>query len=272
MDRIREAVTKARQDRATSGAAGTSTISASGSRFHASPQRAAERFREVSCDFARFGAHRIISNEQDPVLNAYRILRTRVLQKMEENNWRTLAIVSPGAAAGKSVTAINLAIAIGSKQGSRATLVDLDFYRPRVSSYLGIKDPPSVLDFFEGAKALHDVTLKPDLTDVLVIANERVSRKGAEFLTSPRADELIARTVNEYSSRVVIFDLSPLLGCDDTIAFLPKVDCALLVAASGYTRVPELKEAQRLLAKTNVVGTLLNKAPRSSLVGGQYYY
>ncbi|HNS88326.1 MAG TPA: hypothetical protein PKH09_15595, partial [Parvularculaceae bacterium] len=94
----------------------------------------------------------------------------------------------------------------------------------------------------------------------------------AEFLTSPRADELIARTVNEYASRVVIFDMSPLLGCDDTIAFLPKVDCVLLVAASGTTRVPELKEAQRLLAKTNVVGTLLNKAPRSSLVGGQYYY
>jgi len=273
MDRIRQAVTKARQGRTAGGQLiGGSTSGTFGSRFSGTPQRESEQFLEVACNFARFGEHRIISNEQDPVLNAYRILRTRVLQKMEENNWRTLAVVSPGSAAGKSVTAINLAIAIGSKEGSRATLVDLDFYRPRVSNYLGIKEPPSVLDFFEGANSLHEVTLKPDLTDVLVIANERVSRRGAEFLTSPRADELIARTVNEYSSRVVIFDMSPLLGCDDTIAFLPKVDCVLLVAASGTTRVPELKEAQRLLEKTNVVGTLLNKAPRSSLVGGQYYY
>ncbi len=273
MDRIRQAVTKARQDRTTGGRlSGASTSGSLGARFHSAPARESEQFQEVACDFARFGEHRIISNEQDPVLNAYRILRTRVLQKMEENNWRTLAVVSPGSGAGKSVTAINLAIAIGSKEGSRATLVDLDFYRPRVSSYLGIKEPPSVLDFFEGAKPLNEITLKPDLTDVLVVANERVSRRGAEFLTSPRADELIARTVNEYASRVVIFDMSPLLGCDDTIAFLPKVDCVLLVAASGTTRVPELKEAQRLLAKTNVVGTLLNKAPRSSLVGGQYYY
>lgn len=272
MDRIREAVTKASQKRAK-GVEAARGLSGPGSRrFNAPAQRGTEDFREVACDFARFGEHRIISNEQDPVLNAYRILRTRVLQKMEENNWRTLAIVSPSAGAGKSVTAINLAIAIGSKEGSRATLVDIDFYRPRIAPYLGLKDTPSILDYFEGSRSLRDVTVKPDLADVLVIANERVTRRGAEILTSPKADELIARTVNEYASRVVIFDMSPILGCDDTIAFLPKVDCALLVVASGQTRVPELKEARRLLGQTNVVGTLLNKAPRSSLVSAQYYY
>jgi acyl carrier protein len=55
--------------------------------------------------------------------------------------------------------------------------------------------------------------------------------------------------------------MSPLLGCDDTIAFLPKVDCALLVAASGDTRTDDLKEARRILGKSNILGTVLNKAP-----------
>ncbi len=272
MDRIRDAVTKARKERAAHAPIAGSAPSLSGARFQPSQNRAAEAFASIACDFDRFGKHRIISNEQDPVLNAYRVLRTRVLQKMEENNWRTLAVVSPGAGAGKSVTAINLAIAIGSKEGSRATLVDLDFYRPRIAEYLGVKEPPSIVDFFEGTKSLRDITVKPDLADVLLIANERVSRRGAEFLTSPRADEMIARTVNEYGSRVVIFDMSPLLGCDDSIAFLPKVDCALLVAASGKTRVAEFKEAQRILAQTKLVGTILNMAPPSSFIGSQYYY
>lgn len=271
MDRIRDAVTKARRDRKETAPA-PKAPAPPGARFQAIPARAAESFREAHCDFDRFGEHRIISNEQDPVLNAYRVLRTRILQKMEENGWRTMAIVSPGSGAGKSVTAINLAIAIGSKEGSRSTLVDLDFYRPRIAHYLGIKEPPSVLDYFEGGKTLAEVTVKPDLADVLVISNERVTRRGAELLTSAKADELIARTVNDYGSRVVIFDMCPLLGCDDAIAFLPKVDCALLVAASGLTRVPEFKEAQRLLQHTNVVGTVLNKAPPSSLIGAHYYY
>ncbi|MEZ5917321.1 MAG: P-loop NTPase [Parvularculaceae bacterium] len=190
MDRIREAVTRARTERpaAPQPAKPAAARPDGAQRFSVSKGRATDRFREISCDFDRFAENRIISNEQDPVLNAYRVLRTRVLQRMEEHDWKTLAIVSPGAGAGKSVTAINLAIAIGSKQGSRATLVDLDFYRPRIAKYLGIKDTPSILDFFEGKTTLPEVTVRPDLTDVLVIGNERVSRRGAEHLTSARAD------------------------------------------------------------------------------------
>ena len=218
-------------------------------------------FVSASCDFDKFGAHRIIANEHDPVLSAYRVLRTRTLQKMEANGWRTLGIVSPSSGAGKTVTAINLAIAIGGKDNSRSTLIDLDFYRPRVAKYLGLSECPSVLDFLEGNKRLEEVTLQPDLPNTLVIANERVSRRGAELLTSAKADELIERAVHDFNSRIVVFDMSPLLGCDDTIAFLPKLDCVLMVAASGQTRAQHLKEAQRLLRGVNVLGSILNKAP-----------
>ena len=272
MDHIRQAVSRARnaqaklQDRPQAGAQ-----RAPSTRFLREIAADSGAFQEVHCNFDVFSQHRIISNEQDPVLAAYRVLRTRVLQKMEAEGWRTLAIVSPNSGAGKTVTAINLAIAVGSKQGSRAMLVDLDFYRPSVSRYLGLSETPSLIDYFEGKKALREVTVRPDLPDMLLLANERVSRRGAEFLTSPKADELIDRGLNEFKSRVIIFDLSPLLGCDDAIAFLPKVDCVLLIAASGNTKVAELKEAQRLLGKTHLLGTVLNKAP-SSLTPGNYYY
>lgn len=274
MDRIRQAVTRARsgiqEDR-------TEAPLRKPPPPMRSPRKAAgddatrdERFKSVSCNFDNFSKHRIISNEQDPVLNAYRVLRTRILQKMETNGWRTIAVVSPGAGAGKTVTAINLAIAIGSKGEVHPTLVDLDFYRPSVARYLGLSEFPSVLDFFEGKRDLDDVTVRPDLTDLLVMPNERVSRRGAEYLTADKADELIHRALNEYRSGAVIFDMSPLLGCDDTLAFLPKVDCVLLVAASGQTRVQELKEAKRILSKTNVIGTVLNKSPQAMLPN-QYY-
>ena len=283
MDRIREAVLKARQSQPGAapeqpaarpaqrqGPTGKTPAGLAGTRFSQHGAASAEQFRKVACDFSGFTANRIISNEQDPVLNAYRVLRTRVLQKMEDNNWRTIAVVSPGAEAGKTVTAINLAISIGSKEGSRSTLVDLDFYRPRIAKYLGVEEAPSILDFFEGKKNLQDVTVRPDLTDTLLIANERVSRRGGELLTSPKADEMINLAVNDFGSRAVIFDMSPLLGCDDTIAFLPKVDCALLVVASGQTRIRDLKEAKRILRDTPIIGTVLNKAP-ATLNPNPYY-
>ena len=271
MDRIRQAVTRARTDRTPETAASTIAPQAPSRTVGgvARPQFDGS-FAPVTCDFEKFGERRIISNEQDPVLNAYRILRTRVVQKMETAGWKTIAVVSPGAGAGKTVTAINLAIAIGAKTGSHPVLVDLDFYRPSVAKYLGLKNFPSIVDYFEGKRSLDDVTVRPDLTDLLVAPNERVTRRGAEFLSSPQADALIERTTQEYQSRTVIFDMSPLLGCDDTIAFLPKVDCVLLVAASGLTRVPEMKEAKRLLSKSNIIGTVLNKSP-SAFMPNQYY-
>lgn len=272
MDRIREAVTRARseQTKLQERPRKTSAVPPA-ARFLREVDADTHAFAEAHCNFEVFSQHRIISNEQDPMLNAYRVLRTRVTQKMDAEGWRTLAIVSPNSGAGKTVTAINLAIAIGSKQGSRAMLVDLDFYRPSIAKYLGLVEPPSILDFFEGRKTLRDVTIRPDLPDVLLLANERVSRRGAEFVSSSQTDELIDRGVNEFNARVIIFDISPLLGCDDAIAFLPKVDCVLMVAASGSTRVAEMQEAQRLLNKTNVLGSVLNKAP-AAFTGRNYYY
>lgn len=280
MDRIRNAVTRARESRDAKELSGRDTppapIAAAMRSQQAATAAAAPRtagglnLRNVSCNFDNFARNRIIANEQDPVLNAYRVLRTRVLQKMDAEGWKTIAVVSPGSGAGKTVTAINLAIAISSKAGSRATLVDLDFYRPSVARYLGIKDAPSVLDYFEGKGELSDIAVRPGLSDVVLVANERVTRRGAEHLTSAKADGLIDTAINGFGSRVVIFDMSPLLGCDDSIAFLPKVDCALLVAASGETRTDDLKEARRILSKTNILGTVLNKAP-AAFMPNQYY-
>lgn len=272
MDKIREAVTRARSgDKETARLSGARTAARHSGAIAAAHQAQDDaRFAAVSCKFENFGANRIISNEQDPVLNAYRVLRTRVLQKMEANDWKTLAVVSPGASAGKTVTAINLAIAMGTKSGVRPILADLDFYRPSVARYLGLNDFPSVLDYFEGKRRLEEVTVRPPINNLLLMPNERVTRQGAEHLTSARADELIETATGDFGSRMLIFDMSPLLGCDDTIAFLPKVDCVLLVAASGHTRVNELKEAKRLLQKTNILGTVLNKAP-SALMPNQYY-
>lgn len=273
MDRIKDAVTRARRVRESD--AGGTLLRPPGEtprRFAAAADSpSADSFRQVACGFGDFAKNRIISNEQDPVLASYRILRTRILQKMEAKGWRTLAVVSPNSGAGKTVTAINLAIAMGSKTGARTLLVDLDFYRPSVAAYLGIREAPSILDFFEGKAGLKDVILRPDLPDVLLAANERVSRRGAEHLTSAKADELIARGVSEFGAKVMIFDISPVLGCDDAIAFLPKVDCALMIAASGSTRASDLKDAIRLVGEEKIIGTVLNKAPSESAAKNYYY-
>ena len=64
---------------------------------------------------------------------------------------------------------------------------------------------------------------------------------------------------DRYESRMIIFDLPPLLSTDDAMAFMPQVDCALLVVANGASTTSDVKEACRLLQTTNLIGAVLNK-------------
>ena len=64
----------------------------------------------------------------------------------------------------------------------------------------------------------------------------------------------------KYQSRIIIFDLPPLLNIDDAMVFLPNVDSALLVVENGKNTQSEVQNSMRLLQSTNLIGTVLNKA------------
>ncbi len=273
MDHIREAVIRARDKRKSVPEQAAARKGARAPMARDVPLSSVDLagFSVLNCNLAGFSDNRIISNEHDPVLNSYRVLRTRVLQKMGEEGWRTLAVVAAAPGAGKTVTAINLSIAIASSQTARVVLSDFDFYRPSVARYLGLPQGNSVLDFFEGSAPFENVTYQIDFPNLLVQPNDRVSRRGAEFLNSERLEALFDSAIGDYGAQIVVMDTSPILGCDDTLSLLPHIDCVLLVAASGETKASDLKEARRLLQKTNIVGTVLNMAPASSLNSSYYY-
>ena len=50
------------------------------------------------------------------------------------------------------------------------------------------------------------------------------------------------------------------IAADDVIAFLPIVDCVLLVIAAGSTTIDEIGNCFQLLEPFNILGTVLNKS------------
>ena len=100
----------------------------------------------------------------------------------------------------------------------------------------------------------------PGIPRFVVLGNTRPIAHATETLSSAGAQDLVADLRDRYDRRIVIFDLPPVLATDDTIAFLPQVDCVLLVAASGVSSKVELDECQHVLGPGNLVGVALNKA------------
>ena len=224
----------------------------------------------VKLDQACLEKHRIVSHAKNNLYtNIFDSLRTQVLLKMEENNWRTVAVVSPTPASGKTFVAINLAISIAHQPQKTAILVDLDLRRPKVATYLGLHAEKSMNDYLQGNAQLKDVMISPSIPRLVVIPTMRPVAKSAEILSSNKVVNLIQDLRDRYDSRIVIFDAPPVLNSDDAMVLLPQVDCFLLVVANGMSTKPEIEETMYHLPQDKLLGVVLNKA---DVEARDYYY
>lgn len=202
----------------------------------------------------------VAQNKHEPASWAFDSLRTQVLQKMEENNWRTIAVISPTPEAGKTVVAINLAISIAQQPQKTAMLVDFDLRKPRVAQYLGIKPEKSINDFLDGNAELSEIIVNPSIPRLTIVPTNKPVNQSSETLSSSKIKKLIIELKERYDSRVVIFDLPPLLNADDAMVLLPQVDCVLLVLGNGLHTESDIEETMRLLTKSNILGAVVNRA------------
>lgn len=220
-----------------------------------------EKTKTIQLNSAVLEDNRIVAlNKHNPASWVFDSLRTQVLQKMEENNWRTMAIVSPTPESGKSVTAINLAISIAQQPQKTVMLVDFDLRKPRVAKYLGIKCNKSLNDFISGDAELEDIILNPGVPRLTILPTNKAVVRSAETLSTTRIQDLVVELKDRYSSRIVIFDLPPLLNVDDAMVLLPQVDCVLFVVGDGQHSEAEIVESMRLLSRSNLLGVVVNRA------------
>ncbi len=118
MERIKQALEKARLERQQSGSV-SALPAASGTTTPGPVSYTHTRTVEVAKNLMQ--EKRIVSGfDQGVFTDAYKMLRTQVLQRMTARNWNGLGITSPAPGDGKTLTAINLAISLGAILTPRA--------------------------------------------------------------------------------------------------------------------------------------------------------
>jgi len=203
--------------------------------------------------------NRVIAGLDDAAIKSvYKILRTQVLQRMKANGWSTLAITSPCAGEGKSLTAVNLAISIAREVNHTVLLVDLDLRHPSVARYFGYEPDLGMRDYLLDDFPLSDVLFTPGIDRLAVLPGGTPLTDSSELLSAPKMVRLAEELKGRYRDRIVIYDMPPLLASDDVLVFAPHVDALLLVIQDGRTRKDELNSAMELLDGVNVIGSVLN--------------
>jgi protein-tyrosine kinase len=227
--------------------------------------------RNVRLEAAHLEAARIVAHGASSEHGRYYdMLRTQVLQEMDKKSWQFLAVTSPTAGCGKTVTACNLAMSIARLPERQVLLVDLDLRKPMVANYLGLASTGGILSVLEGRSTLSSAILQASIgpNNFLVLPGSESTAGSSEWMASQTMGAALQAIKREFRSHVVIFDLPPMLLGDDVISILPRMDATLLVAGVGSTSVADIKECQKHLQRTPVVRVVVNKATEAA---GSYY-
>ena len=201
----------------------------------------------------------IAQNKEDPRSTPFHMLRAKVLQDLRKNDWSTIAISAPTPGAGKSLVTVNLAMSIAMEVNQTVLIVDMDLRQPSLHKYFSLKPEYGVQDYIQNDIGIQDMLINPGVERLSILPGRERMLNSSEKLASPKIKALTEELKNRYKSRIVIYDLPPLLVSDDVMVFLPYVDCSLLVVESGVNTQEEIEASMKLAEVKPLLGTVLNK-------------
>lgn len=206
-------------------------------------------------------ANRLVAGlERDEYADSYRMLRAGVLRKLNQNGWTSVGVTSTGPGQGKSLTAANLAISLAQKVNQSVMLVDYDLRRPSIRKLFDYKGPMGLTHYITKQVPLEDVLFNPGIERLVVLPGGKPTSRSSELLSSPKVLQLTREVISRYSSRIVVFDLPPVLATDDALTILPHLDSVLMVVEESGSNRDEVKRARDLLSEFNLLGSVLNKS------------
>jgi protein-tyrosine kinase len=224
---------------------------------------------KVAVDMDSLRRNRLIVQGSDPTVGeAYKLLRTHILQRTQGEGRNTLMVTGPQPNEGKTLTTINLAIAISQKVGQTVLLVDGDLRTPSVHRYLDLPLGPGLVDYLTSGYPIAESLVHPEgLADLVVLPAGTPSHHSPELLSSSLMVDLVRELKHFYPDRYVLFDLPPLIYADP-LAFAPLVDGIIVVVEAGTTPREEIIRILEMLKEFPVLGLVLNKIAPISLSYG----
>lgn len=186
----------------------------------------------------------------------YRILAMKVQQGVA-GGMNTLMITSAAGGEGKSITAINLSMALAALVDGEVLLVDADMRKPCLHDYLNLSVGPGC--------GFHDLLLKPaddyrkytmKVRNLHVIPGGAPASNPVVPLASPKARALFDRLRQDF--RFVIIDAPPTLPIADSHVLSGLSDKVLFVIRARQTPRELFQHAVESFEAANLLAAVLN--------------
>ncbi len=207
------------------------------------------------------------------VVEHYRRLRTKILQRRAERPFRSLMVASASPQEGKTLTVLNLALSFAMLASFRVLVVEGDLRKGTIAEWLGL-DPtlPGFSNLIEGSASLAETVVRPPELPIGFMMRGNSPIPPPELLNTPGLERHFAAMVGTYD--LVLVDSPPVNLFADASLLAVHAEAVLLVARAFSTRGKAFERAAQEFDPAKVIGAVLNagSVPRSRRYGYEHYY
>lgn len=220
---------------------------------------------KLAIDRARLRARKVVfPDESTAAARAYRMLRAQLLQRVRSNGLGVIGVVSSASGEGKTLTALNLALAFAADPNYSITLVDLDLRRPSLAQTLGIAPRLGLDTWLAEEHPVASVLYGIEGFDRLSVVPTMAPLPAAsEALAGARMRDLIESLRAMDGRRLLIVDLPPALLSDHVLTVSSLLDGFVLLVTEGKTLRDDVERVFELLGRDRIIGTVLNRSSDS---------
>jgi len=202
---------------------------------------------------------------------AFRSLRTNLLNAIGTEKTSVVAITSGLAEEGKTTTSINLAISLAN-QGLNTLLIEGDLRRPRLTRYINHSnsEPMTVglshILRSKSASELKEIMDKATthyLDKMKFVSSGEITENPSELLAGPNLQLLFDYARSRYD--IILVDCPPVLPVTDASVIAKVVDGVVIIVYGGRTRIKAFESTVDVLnsVQSNILGVVINKIPNS---------
>ena len=187
-------------------------------------------------------------------------------------NGRVIMVASALPNEGKTFTCLNLALSLALEKDTTTLLVDGDFAKAHLSSVLGVRDEPGLMDALQDeTRDIGSVILPTTVRGLNFLPAGRGADTATELLASTRMEKLVADLLRADPNRIVLFDSPPLLLTTESRALAGVAGQVAMVVRAEFTTQQAVTDALKFVGEGKPIGLILNQC-RSNPSHGYYAY
>jgi capsular exopolysaccharide synthesis family protein len=206
----------------------------------------------------RVGKEIVVARDQfSMIAESYRSIRTALLLSQAERPPKVILITSPCPNEGKTVTTLNLGIALA-QSGKKVLVIDADLRKGRCHQLLKLRNQDGLANVLTGHLDVKRGIQETSVKDFYLLPRGALPPNPADLLMSQKMRDMLEELRDAFD--FIVIDSPPVIAVSDPAVLSATCDGVVLVFNGQKTTTPSARRALERLDKigARILGVILN--------------